>query len=267
MLIALPIPFVGGDLIVKDTEQDHRFQWSQLGDSELGWAFLYADKDHEILPVKQGYRLVIQYQVDGGQELPELRAIALPKDNSATYKVIESMLQDPLFRPEGGSLAIGLKHLYALPTRDARLKKYWSRSHDHLTLVSNDRKETQAHLLANLKGDDLLLYQTFLALGCMPSAATAFDPAKLEIDKDHYKREGHPEDSRSSWVKGTRNFDAIQFRYISKDLRIFTDSQNEYQAYSEGYSEVSGSDSRTRSFGLEVDASFICEEERFRKKN
>ncbi|KAI1504418.1 hypothetical protein F5X99DRAFT_40119 [Biscogniauxia marginata] len=60
LVISLPSPHEGGDVIVKYHDQTKTFKTSEHEMSYLSW---YSDIPHEVLPVKSGYRWVLTYNL------------------------------------------------------------------------------------------------------------------------------------------------------------------------------------------------------------
>lgn len=76
LLIILPSYYTGGKLIVRHQQREKEFDFS--GDTQnIHYVVLYADCEHEILPVNEGYRFVLAYNV-----------ILLPKSDNK--QIIES---------------------------------------------------------------------------------------------------------------------------------------------------------------------------------
>lgn len=79
LVITLPSPFTGGDFIISHQGQKLSSRGSA---SKLGMVAFYADCYHEVRPVKQGYRVVLTYNLiaQGHQshtEVPEQQVTAL----------------------------------------------------------------------------------------------------------------------------------------------------------------------------------------------
>jgi len=76
LLIILPSFYTGGILAVRHQQREKKFDFS--GDTEnIHYVVLYADCEHELLPVTEGYRLVLAYNV-----------ILLPKSDNK--QIVES---------------------------------------------------------------------------------------------------------------------------------------------------------------------------------
>ncbi|EIN13084.1 hypothetical protein PUNSTDRAFT_131307, partial [Punctularia strigosozonata HHB-11173 SS5] len=66
--LCLPSSFTGGDLVVRKGDREIVYDWSTdvwgaSGNPQLPWAFLYADVEHEVLPVTSGMRVTAAWDV------------------------------------------------------------------------------------------------------------------------------------------------------------------------------------------------------------
>jgi len=136
LVVALPSPFEGGEFILRKSGEEATFDWSTSGRKDhphdLHWIFFYADIEHEILPVKTGYRVTVSYHIFGsretepgpftrGSESDDLRTDVLPTGNlnlqyklTPLFSTLISSYKDPKFLPKGGRLAFGLDHEYGV---------------------------------------------------------------------------------------------------------------------------------------------------------
>ena len=144
LVVALPSHFEGGEFILRKSGEETTFDWSTSGRKDhprdLHWIFFYADIEHEILPVKAGYRLTVSYHIFGsrdtdgshdtesehstpGSEGGEfvLQTEGLPTGNlnlqyklTPLFSTLISSYKDPKFLPNGGRLAFGLDHEYGV---------------------------------------------------------------------------------------------------------------------------------------------------------
>ena len=73
LVIALPTTFEGGEFTLRHGSTEHVLDWSvnSRGEyaDELHWIFFYSDVEHQINPVKTGYRITISYNVYGSRNL------------------------------------------------------------------------------------------------------------------------------------------------------------------------------------------------------
>src|SRR5258708_33188816 len=69
LVVALPSDFEGGKFILRKSGGEMTFDWSTSGRKDhpcdLHWVFFYADIEHEVLPVKTGYRLTVSCHIFG----------------------------------------------------------------------------------------------------------------------------------------------------------------------------------------------------------
>jgi hypothetical protein len=63
LLIVLPSAHAGGDLVVRHAGREARIDVSGADVSELAYAAFYADCEHEVLPVTQGHRVCLVYNL------------------------------------------------------------------------------------------------------------------------------------------------------------------------------------------------------------
>ncbi|KAL7425250.1 hypothetical protein Q5752_000938 [Cryptotrichosporon argae] len=108
----LPTTFTGGELVVWHQGHEHVFDWfNAVNNNAVAWAFLYSDREHEVLPVKSGYRVTLAYDVfvDDSQ-LP-----ASVKNSKAIEPItptLKRVFLNPLFAPTGRRLGFGLRYAY-----------------------------------------------------------------------------------------------------------------------------------------------------------
>jgi hypothetical protein len=63
MVVVLPSPHIGGDLIITHGKEEHRFSSENLNETALKCIAFYADCRHEVATVKQGYRVALTYNI------------------------------------------------------------------------------------------------------------------------------------------------------------------------------------------------------------
>jgi Rps23 Pro-64 3,4-dihydroxylase Tpa1-like proline 4-hydroxylase len=63
LVIILPSPHIGGDLIVQHKQHTTQLESESLMPQNLKCAAFYADCQHEVKPVKQGYRVALTYNL------------------------------------------------------------------------------------------------------------------------------------------------------------------------------------------------------------
>lgn len=120
LLVGLPAPHTGGELVLRHAGETVTVDWSCTTDvpftSRFKWMFFYSDVEHEILPVTSGNRLTLAYDVytSGGIQytLPVASQAPVDVKSTALYAKLSAMLADVKFLPNGGELAIGLAYEY-----------------------------------------------------------------------------------------------------------------------------------------------------------
>lgn len=116
LTFCLPSKFTGGELAIRQDGNEIKVDWSSQvlksdGVGSIGWCFLYADCEHEVLPVKTGMRITLAYDVFYA-DVPEL-TIGDTRGNGML--ALLAKVFDPrnnLF-PNGAKLGFGLRHAYA----------------------------------------------------------------------------------------------------------------------------------------------------------
>merc|ERR1711981_287382 len=90
LVISLPSPHTGGDVVVKHCGKKLEFKTSMVtqGHSIIMW---YSDVTHEVLPVTSGYRWVLTYKLALDQ-LSEI-ASARPSASLALSPQVDTMRQ------------------------------------------------------------------------------------------------------------------------------------------------------------------------------
>lgn len=63
LVIILPSPHIGGDLIVQHQQHSACFESESIMPQSLKCAAFYADCHHEVKLVKQGYRIALTYNL------------------------------------------------------------------------------------------------------------------------------------------------------------------------------------------------------------
>lgn len=152
--VCLPTAYTGGELVVRQDEHTATYDWSTATlaplDTLMKWAFLFADVEHEVLPVSSGTRLTIAYDVFYADTTPALFSFGQDIARSPVYAELVKLLDDDkLFLPVGGTIAFGFRHAY--PQDNAR------------------------DLAAALKGVDKHLFEAIRSCGLCPRLCVAFD--------------------------------------------------------------------------------------------
>ncbi|KAH9886978.1 hypothetical protein C8Q73DRAFT_657428 [Cubamyces lactineus] len=87
----------------------------------VGYVAFYSDVEHEVLPVRSGYRVTVTYNLfyerestssrDNGSLVPR----SVPMNEQTFRNTFKALLDDPTFLPTGGKLLFTFLHQYPLP--------------------------------------------------------------------------------------------------------------------------------------------------------
>ncbi|KAK2459618.1 hypothetical protein APHAL10511_008373 [Amanita phalloides] len=117
LVIFYPTRHEGGALVMRQGDKEWTFDSATVlsdgAESRIGYAAFYSDVEHEVKMVTAGHRVTITYNLY--YEVPSELPVLSP--HSSMFKAtLQSLLLDEAFLPNGGSLAFGLQHGYALPS-------------------------------------------------------------------------------------------------------------------------------------------------------
>ncbi|OKO99838.1 hypothetical protein PENSUB_8055 [Penicillium subrubescens] len=145
LVVCLPSPFKGGNLIVRHEGREVDFDWEHQSADTIQWAAFYSDCDHEIKTITDGDRITLTYNLYAVTELldraNQISAIIDPK-SFPLYGFLKDLLMMPGFMKTGGVLGAFCSHAYPHASEDA-----------------------SALLPRGLKGADLVLYSVLHSLG------------------------------------------------------------------------------------------------------
>jgi hypothetical protein len=63
LVIVLPSPHIGGDLLINHKKEQHRFVSENINEKGLKCIAFYSDCYHEVEPIRQGYRVALTYNI------------------------------------------------------------------------------------------------------------------------------------------------------------------------------------------------------------
>ena len=126
LVICLPSFFRGGQLVTQHGGKKISFDWSATSDyppCKLKWAAFYSDVEHEILPVTEGHRVTMTFNLYSvelepfsgyGVELAPATSNDPIVDYSSLpfYQELQSAIRNPAFMREGGILGFSCYHCY-----------------------------------------------------------------------------------------------------------------------------------------------------------
>ncbi|RPD63027.1 hypothetical protein L227DRAFT_561772 [Lentinus tigrinus ALCF2SS1-6] len=130
LVLVLPSAHEGGSLVLRHDNREYAFDATQHlsflphATPRIAYVAFFSDVEHEVKPVASGHRITITYNLhfvdEGHVESRFLNGLDVIHPRGATRPEVEALLNpllnDPSFLPEGGTLGFGLRHLYPLPT-------------------------------------------------------------------------------------------------------------------------------------------------------
>ena len=121
LVVCLPTQFTGGELIVRHHKQEIKYDWSSTASdtsSTLHWAAFFSDVEHEVLPVIEGYRVTLTYNLSYNSKASDL---TFDVKTYSFYKLLQAALSNPVFMRDGGVLGFNSHYSYVFDTQWADL--------------------------------------------------------------------------------------------------------------------------------------------------
>jgi hypothetical protein len=157
LVIVFPTPHEGGALLLRHRGHEWTFDSGQELAAErqptIGYVAFFSDIEHEVTPVISGHRITLTYNLyfddDGPVSANDIVSehLSLPltraSNEDAFREAFNSLLANPKFLGDGGTLAFGLRHVYPI-------------------------KNSLKHVYNALKESDAVVYQSVRALGFQP---------------------------------------------------------------------------------------------------
>lgn len=119
LVVCLPSQFTGGALVTRHSGQQVVYDWSSTAGSSvrsIQWAAFFSDVEHEILPVVEGYRVTMTYNLYHCDQLIQVPTVDVT--TSALYNNLKAALSHPHFLREGGILGFACQHAYVFQELD-----------------------------------------------------------------------------------------------------------------------------------------------------
>ncbi|KAF1820015.1 uncharacterized protein K489DRAFT_300185, partial [Dissoconium aciculare CBS 342.82] len=118
LIVALPVPHVGGELVVKRGDRRVKFDFSEgVAQNVIQWAAFYSDCELEFLTVTSGHHITLTYNLVWKSLIPTKLANLSPSTidvhDMPLHQILSKSLISPSFFPDGRILAIVMSHNYA----------------------------------------------------------------------------------------------------------------------------------------------------------
>jgi hypothetical protein len=104
LVICLPYAHQGGALAVRHDGREVLFDWAAKSSSSIQWAAFFSDCEHEVLPVTEGHRLTLTYNLHWFNGGPTMMATELGAVNQSAlpfFEALEDLFSCPDFFPKG----------------------------------------------------------------------------------------------------------------------------------------------------------------------
>lgn len=164
LVIVFPTPHRGGELVLRPESGDaYTFDSGNLltpGEARIGYAAFFSDVAHEVLPVMDGHRITLTYNLYAVESDQRIATPTTASEHMAQCSSdLSRLLEDDAVLPDGGLLVFGLRHSYPV-TVDTIIAGTWR----------------------TLKGVDRLLWNMLMRMGLDPDMHLLYDLEKKEPD-------------------------------------------------------------------------------------
>jgi hypothetical protein len=168
-VVSLPTDHEGGHFSLNYPDRFVTCDWSNPSNKTgtepcIKWAAFYNDHEHQVNEKTSGHRVTLTYNLYFTRDLAHFAAKTLDTTTLSLYKTIQIALAKPDFFPHGRVIAILLSHAYPRSTKQRKYRKF-------TPIV--------------LKGADMSLHETAIALGLRYQVASVHAYDKTAIARDH----------------------------------------------------------------------------------
>ena len=135
LVVCLPTNFTGGELIVRHHKQEIKYDWSLTASdtsSTLHWAAFFSDVEHEILPVSEGYRVTLTYNLSYQSKASDS---TIDIKTCSFYELLQATLSNPVFMRDGGVLGFNSHYSYVFDTQWADLLAHINTIEDKADII------------------------------------------------------------------------------------------------------------------------------------
>ncbi|TVS19433.1 MAG: 2OG-Fe(II) oxygenase [Planctomycetaceae bacterium] len=145
LVIALPAKYEGGELVVSHDGRQHEILFTGAASGhELSYAAFYADCQHEVRPVRSGFRLCLTYNVTLAEKRGK-QGLAAPSYGAAAA-AIGGLLAQWRDEPDVQKLAVTLDHRYTQDGLSMDNLKGLDRARAEVLFEAAEQADCVAHL-------------------------------------------------------------------------------------------------------------------------
>ena len=153
LVVCLPTQFTGGELIVRHHKEEIKYDWSSTASdtsSTLHWAAFFSDVIHEVLPVSEGYRVTLTYNLSYQSKASDL---TFDVKTCSFYKLLQATLSNPVFMCDGGVLGFNSHYSYVFDTQWADLLAPINTTKDKADTIEQLNKKVSCSIFIQLNED------------------------------------------------------------------------------------------------------------------
>jgi hypothetical protein len=145
LVVALPSPHTGGELIVTHERRRDEITFAGAASGhEMSYAAFYADCEHEVRPVRDGYRLCLVYNLTLGR-LRRKGGVSAPRTAEVATSISKLLGNWPPSQ-EITKLAVTLEHQYTQDSLSIDTLKGVDRARDDVLFDAAEQAGCSAHL-------------------------------------------------------------------------------------------------------------------------
>jgi hypothetical protein len=146
LIVTLPSPYRGGELRIRQSSREVTVETNTLDPSELSYAAFYADCEHEVLPVREGNRLCLVYNLIQKRSKGHLAALKAPEYESQTSQAAVILERSLTAANAPAKIAWLLEHQYSPAALSFSALKGADAARARVLAQAAERAQCAAHL-------------------------------------------------------------------------------------------------------------------------
>ena len=154
LVVCLPTQFTGGELIVRHDKQEIKYDWSSTASdtsNTLQWAAFFSDVEHEVLPVSEGYRVTLTYNLSYQSKASDS---TFDVNTYSFYKLLQAALSNPVFMRAGGVLGFNSQYSYVFDTQWRDLLAHINTIEDKADTIEQLNRQVSCNKFIQLSKDE-----------------------------------------------------------------------------------------------------------------